>query len=197
MIATQSGRQSSTATTRRAMSESEAVSFERYSGQNAGIVREALLCNCQPYRDVFTFKRWLAQGYAVKKGEKALRLPLVKDVEEAGDDGETVKVRRVLGMSFVFCRCQVAAVKGVKGEHAREAADKAEEAKAARTPHATGIVRPPVHATDAAARRARFLSNTQLEALAKQEGANPYQKDWYDGLDSLAVKDAMETWKAV
>ena len=86
----------------------DAYSFERYSGQNAGIVREALLCNCQPYRDVFTFKRWLAQGYAVQKGQKALRLPLVKDVEEAGDDGETVKVRRVLGMSFVFCRCQVA-----------------------------------------------------------------------------------------
>ena len=197
MVATQSGGQSSTASRGRAMSENEAVSFERFSGQNAEMVLRALKCQCQPYSDVFTFKRWLAQGYGVQKGQKAIRLPLVKDVEETNEKGETERVRRVLGTSFVFCRCQVAAVKGVKGEHAREAADKAEEAKAARTPHATGIVRPPVHATDAAARRARFLSNTQLEALAKQEGANPYQKDWYDGLDSVAVKDAMETWKAV
>jgi len=190
-------RQSSTGNPRRAMSESEAVNFERFSGQNAAMVLAALKCKCQPYSDVFTFKRWLAQGYAVQKGEKALRLPLVKDVEETGDDGETVKVRRLLGMSFVFCRCQVASVKGAKGEHAREATDKAEEAKAARTPHATGIVRPSVNAHTAAARRARFLSNTQLAALAEQEGANPFEADWYDGIDSVAVKDAMERWEAV
>lgn len=35
-----------------------------------------------------------------------------------------------------------------------------------------------------------LMSNDKLEALARQEGVNPYQADWWDSIDSVAVRDA-------
>src|SRR3990167_10480507 len=95
-----------------AMTAAEARSFGRFSIGNAAEVLRCRPCGCQPYEDVFTFKRWIALGYCVRKGEKAIRLPLVKDVED--EDGE--KVRRGLGSSAVFCRHQVKPL-GENGTH--------------------------------------------------------------------------------
>ena len=44
------------------MTAAEAVTFERYSPTNAAIVSASLPCGCEPYQDVFTFRRWIAQG---------------------------------------------------------------------------------------------------------------------------------------
>lgn len=90
---------------RRKMTAEEAQSFGRFSIGNAMTVKMSRPCGCEPYKDVFTFKRWIAQGFCVKKGEKAIRLAMVKEVE---DKENSEKVRRVLGSSAVFCRHQVA-----------------------------------------------------------------------------------------
>ena len=42
-----------------------------------------------PLENCFTFKTWLAKGYVVKKGEKAIRsMTLVEVKDEAADKGE-------------------------------------------------------------------------------------------------------------
>ena len=83
------------------MTANEARSFNRYSAANAATVRVSLACGCQPYQDVFTFRRWIALGQVVRKGEKAIKIPTVIETEE---DGET---RKVFKTSAVFCRHQV------------------------------------------------------------------------------------------
>ena len=96
--------------TKPTMTASEAVSFERFSLANAITVTAALSCGCKPYEDVFTFNRWKAQGFFVKRGEHALKLPIVKHaVKETLDDSGETKTSsfRILGTSAVFCRHQV------------------------------------------------------------------------------------------
>ena len=74
---------------------------------NAISVKEALPCGCEPYRDVFTYRRWRAQGFQVQKGQKAIRLPLIyQRTEKDPETGEETTTRR-MGRSAVFCRCQV------------------------------------------------------------------------------------------
>ena len=51
--------------------------FDRYSIANAVTVKRALPCGCEPYTQVFTYRRWKAQGFQVQRGERALRLPLI------------------------------------------------------------------------------------------------------------------------
>ena len=81
--------------------------FDRYSVANAVTVKQALPCGCEPYRDVFTYVRWKAQGFQVQRGEQAIRLPLVYGRTESDPEtGEERTVKR-LGRSAVFCRCQV------------------------------------------------------------------------------------------
>lgn len=89
------------------MTASQARSFDRYSVANAAQVEHSLACGCQAYKDVFTYNRWKAQGFQVQRGQKAVKLPVIKDVErEDGDTGETRQVR-ILGTGAVFCRHQV------------------------------------------------------------------------------------------
>ena len=86
--------------------------FDRYSVANAVTVKEALPCGCEPYVDVFTYRRWKAQGFQVQRGEKAIRLPLIyQRTEKDPDTGEQTSSRRV-GRSAVFCRCQVKPIAG-------------------------------------------------------------------------------------
>ena len=62
-------------------------------------------CDCEPYEDVFTFGRWIAQGRVVQKGEKGIQLPVVihgTKETKAGGVEEITLLRR----SYVFCRCQ-------------------------------------------------------------------------------------------
>lgn len=56
------------------MTASEARHFEKISEASATQVMAAFDCGCEPYSDVFTFRRWKAQGFHVRKGEKSFRL---------------------------------------------------------------------------------------------------------------------------
>lgn len=63
---------------------------------------DANLCECEPYQDVFTYNRWKAQGYQVRRGEHGCRVttwvPKDKDNPDKGVFPRT---------ATVFCRCQV------------------------------------------------------------------------------------------
>lgn len=81
--------------------------FPTVSPNNAATVAHGLKCTCRPYEDVFTLRRWNAQGYRVKKGSKAVaRVPVVyaDSVEDPNGYRYTVKRRTT---SALFCRCQV------------------------------------------------------------------------------------------
>lgn len=88
------------------MTANEATSFSHKSIINAHIVRARLPCGCQPYEDVFTFKRWLAQGMVVKRGEHGIKLIILKECEEEDEDGNIITYRQPAG-AVVFCRHQV------------------------------------------------------------------------------------------
>ena len=88
------------------LTPAQAKSFDRTSVSNALAVVMQLKCPCQPYEDVFTYNRWQVLGYQVQRGEKAIKLPLVKSIEVENEEGETEN-KRILGSSAVFCRCQV------------------------------------------------------------------------------------------
>lgn len=85
------------------MTRDEAVSFGRYSVANAITVKASLACGCEPYEDVFTFRRWIALGMMVCKGQKAIKIPTIIHTE----DEETGETRKLFHTSAVFCRCQV------------------------------------------------------------------------------------------
>ncbi len=89
------------------MSATEARTFDRYSVGNAARVMSERGCGCEPYVDVFTYKRWQAQGFQVQKGEKSIRIPTIRTVDRKNKqtgESEKVSLRR---LSFVFCRHQV------------------------------------------------------------------------------------------
>ena len=81
--------------------------FDRFSVANAVTLKEALPCGCEPYRDVFTYRRWKAQGFQVQRGERAIRLPLVYSREATDPETGEMRSERRLGRSAVFCRHQV------------------------------------------------------------------------------------------
>jgi antirestriction protein ArdC len=98
------------------MTAAEAVSFARLSVSNAMQIRASLTCDCEPYADVFTLRRWNAQGYRVRKGEHGIRISIVNGAAdpEPGrilDDDETPteapRSRPKFTTAYVFCRCQV------------------------------------------------------------------------------------------
>lgn len=92
------------------MTPEEATRFERYSAVNAAIVASALPCGCEPYRDVFTYNRWLGLGMQVQRGSKAVKLAIMKVVDEIDEDGPTGGTIKVRAGAAVFCRHQVAPV---------------------------------------------------------------------------------------
>lgn len=98
------------------MTSREARSFDRVSPRSYVQVDAQLSCDCKPYDDVYTFKRWIAQGFCVRKGEKAIKLQtFVEGKRSAPDAGDSdAEVRRegerpylVARTLSVFCRCQV------------------------------------------------------------------------------------------
>lgn len=95
--------------TRPRMTATQARSFDRYSVTNAGYVEHSLRCGCRAYRDVYTYNRWRALGYQVLRGQRAIRLPVINNVEQLDPDtGQTI-VKRLFHTSAVFCRHQVEA----------------------------------------------------------------------------------------
>jgi len=91
------------------MMADEARSFSTFSVGNAVAVAMARPCGCEPYADVFTFRRWIAQGFVVRRGEKAIKIPVVVEREADEEGAEPV---RLLRTSAVFCRCQLAELGG-------------------------------------------------------------------------------------
>lgn len=106
------------------MTATEARTFERYSMTSMVQIAEAIEerraegvhpeCSCEPYADTFTFNRWKAQGFGVRKGEKAIkfvtwvRADNGRDVEaEAEADDDRREPALIMRTVCVFCRCQV------------------------------------------------------------------------------------------
>ena len=85
------------------MTIAEAKTFH-YSAANYIKVQHAIEakpvpCSCVPYKDVFNYRRWQAQGMQVQRGEKGLvKLPTIMVIEK---DGQETKR---MGSSTVFCR---------------------------------------------------------------------------------------------
>lgn len=97
--------------TRPQMTAIEARTFKTFSVSNATTITEALQAKgcttCQPYEDVYTFNRWKALGYHVKKGEHGMRIPVINEVEKEDQASGKVSTRKLFHTSAVFCRCQV------------------------------------------------------------------------------------------
>jgi mannose-6-phosphate isomerase class I len=89
------------------MTELEARKFDRFSEQNYEVVKEQLECGCEPYVDVFTLKRWNAQGFKVKKGEKSIRITTIVKKEVKDKKTGEKETKQFPKTAFVFCRCQV------------------------------------------------------------------------------------------
>ena len=102
-----------TTATRPTMTAEEARSFDHDSPDNDALVLAALSCSCQPRQDVFTFNRWIAQGFAVQRGQHAAVKVPVKKVIRSQDliTGED-RIKAFLTSSALFCRCQVAPIAG-------------------------------------------------------------------------------------
>lgn len=92
------------------MTPEDARSFGRFSIQNATILYEAAVkrgCTCQPYEDWFTYDRWGALGFQVRKGEHGERLACFAPITSKDENGEIQVVGKRPWSSAVFCRCQV------------------------------------------------------------------------------------------
>lgn len=90
------------------LSPEEATTFDNRSAKNAAKLIEISQlngCACAPYEDWFTYNRWLAQGYQVKKGEHGTQIfiNIEKEIEIDGEKKTFLQPRT----HFVFCRCQV------------------------------------------------------------------------------------------
>ena len=90
-------------------SPEEARHFDRHSARNAAIVNSAFeACECQAYESVFTLKRWNAQGFRVKAGEKAIRVRCYRPIREKDPaTGEEKITGRAPWTAFLFCSHQV------------------------------------------------------------------------------------------
>ncbi|MDO8671211.1 MAG: ArdC-like ssDNA-binding domain-containing protein [Dehalococcoidia bacterium] len=93
------------------MSAQEARSFQRYSVMNASHIKSALACGCEPYEDVFTYRRWLALGCQVRRGEKAVKIAIRTLKTWTDKETQEEKTGLINAGAAVFCRCQVEAVK--------------------------------------------------------------------------------------
>ena len=89
------------------MTPEQAVTFNQHSTANMVLVETVLNCDCMAYADVFTYRRWRAQGFQVQRGQKAIRVPLVKDVSQEDDETGEVTHKHIKTSAAVFCRHQV------------------------------------------------------------------------------------------
>ena len=93
------------------MTAEQARTFDGHSAANATILTHAAEqrgCQCKPYQDWYTYKRWRAQGMQVQKGEKGTKLgTFIPTYTTDSDTGEKVKTGTRPWTSHVFCRCQV------------------------------------------------------------------------------------------
>lgn len=90
------------------LSPEEARRFDHFSVHNAVAAEAACpTLECRAYADIFTFGRWLAQGYVVKKGEQGTKVTTWIPMPEP-DDGERGVARRTRSKTAIlYCRHQV------------------------------------------------------------------------------------------
>lgn len=82
--------------------------FSHFSIHNA--VQAEMGCpsaECRAYQDIFTFKRWLAQGFVVRKEERGTPITTWISVTKTDDDGNQTVVGKRPKKVTVFCRHQV------------------------------------------------------------------------------------------
>jgi antirestriction protein ArdC len=92
------------------MTADEARTFERYSVMNVVQLKASLECECEPYVDIFTFRRWKAQGFSVMRGQKGHKImTYIKGSKTVKDENglEKEETFKRPWTSTVFCRCQV------------------------------------------------------------------------------------------
>ena len=59
---------------------------------------------CIPYRNVLTFQEWKRRGYRVRKGERSIRIPILREIEDESDPTAKRLVRRT---ACLFAQPQV------------------------------------------------------------------------------------------
>jgi hypothetical protein len=104
------------------MTKTEAQTFKTQSVVNTASVDLAItsVCGCEAYKDVFTYGRWGAQGFAPKKGQTAHSVSTLVEKEGQKPYWHTAKL---------FCRHQVQEIK----EEVQEPKAPAKKAAAKRT----------------------------------------------------------------
>jgi len=100
------------ATSTQQMTADQARDFGHFSVHNA--VQAQMACpegSCEAYSDIFTFRRWRAQGFVVRKGEKGTTvttwIPKTRNTENEEQNTKRRPKRAVL-----FCRHQVERIAG-------------------------------------------------------------------------------------
>lgn len=94
------------------MTAGQATTFDRYSVSNAAQAIAQLhelggcKAKCEPYDDMFTYNRWQAQGYQVRKGEHGAHLGVIITTSQEDETGKVIRQSRPW-TTVVFCRCQV------------------------------------------------------------------------------------------
>lgn len=94
------------------LTSDKARSFDYFSRTNADVLTAAATqngCACQPYLDWFTYQRWQAQGFQVRKGEHGIRL-LTWVAQETDPDTDAIQLKSPKKRPWrytAFCRCQV------------------------------------------------------------------------------------------
>lgn len=92
----------------RALQAENARQFNHFSIHNA--VQAQLACPeglCEAYKDIFTFRRWKAQGYFVRKGEKGTRITTWIPKVATDEKGSEKVIGKRPKKAVVFCRHQV------------------------------------------------------------------------------------------
>lgn len=89
------------------MTPEQAQSFGKVSKLSVSTIMAQRKCNCDPYTDWFTFKRWIAQGQCVSKGSHGIKLLIYTPSETIDDDSKEVVINKKYYSAWVFCRCQV------------------------------------------------------------------------------------------
>ena len=98
------------------MTAAEAQTFSGYSGSNAEVLvatAEIKGCQCKPYVNWFTYRRWFAQGYQVQKGEKGIKLTSWIPITKKDEEGNEISAGRRPKGYTVFCQCQVKEINNV------------------------------------------------------------------------------------
>jgi hypothetical protein len=91
-----------------ALTSEDARDFTHFSIHNA--VQAQLACpegTCEAYKDIFTFRRWKAQGFYVRRGEKGTRITTWIQKVETDEEGNKNVTGKRPKVAVVFCRHQV------------------------------------------------------------------------------------------